>query len=98
MAKQAEEIKLPDGKITDNDKAVVVLVIGESARKANFQLYGYKRANNPRLSKQQGLKVFQAQSCATFTTAGVSQRTAATCTNRCLTMPSEQVPTWFGAL
>ena len=71
MAKQAEEIKLPDGKITDNDKAVVVLVIGESARKANFQLYGYKRANNPLLSKQQGLKVFQAQSCATFTTAGV---------------------------
>jgi lipid A ethanolaminephosphotransferase len=46
-------------------------VIGESARKANFQLYGYKRANNPLLSKQQGLKVFQAQSCATFTTAGV---------------------------
>ena len=71
MAKQAEEIKLPDGKITDNEKAVVVLVIGESARKANFQLYGYKRANNPLLSKQQGLKVFQAQSCATFTTAGV---------------------------
>ena len=71
MAKQAEEIKLPDGKITNNEKAVVVLVIGESARKANFQLYGYKRANNPLLSKQQGLKVFQAQSCATFTTAGV---------------------------
>ena len=71
MAKQAEEIKLPDGKITDNDKAVVVLVIGESARRANFQLYGYNRANNPLLSKQQGLKVFQAQSCATFTTAGV---------------------------
>jgi lipid A ethanolaminephosphotransferase len=38
---QAEEIKLPDGKITDNEKAVVVLIIGESARKANFQLYGY---------------------------------------------------------
>ena len=71
MAKQAEEIKLPDGKITDNDKAVVVLVIGESARRANFQLYGYKRANNPLLSKQQGLKAFKATSCATFTTAGV---------------------------
>ena len=69
-SKQAEEIKLPDGKITDNEKAVVVLVIGESARKANFQLYGYHRANNPLLSKQQGLKVFQATSCATYTTAG----------------------------
>ena len=52
---QAEEIKLPDGKITDNEKAVVVLVIGESARKANFQLYGYKRDTNPLLSKQKEL-------------------------------------------
>jgi len=67
---QAEEIKLPDGKIKDNEKAVVVLVIGESARKANFQLYGYKRETNPLLSKQKNLKVFQATSCATYTTAG----------------------------
>ena len=68
--KQAEEIKLPDGKFTDDEKAVVVLVIGESARKANFQLYGYQRDTNPLLSKQQELKVFQATSCATYTTAG----------------------------
>jgi lipid A ethanolaminephosphotransferase len=68
--KQAEEIKLPDGKITDDDKAVVVLVIGESARKANFQLYGYKRDTNPLLSKVKDLKVFETQSCATYTTAG----------------------------
>ena len=67
---QVEEIKLPDGKITDNEKAVVVLVIGESARKANFQLYGYQRDTNPLLSKQEGLKVYQATSCATYTTAG----------------------------
>ena len=68
--KQAEEIKLPDGKFTDDEKTVVVLVIGESARKANFQLYGYQRDTNPLLSKQQELKVFQATSCATYTTAG----------------------------
>ena len=67
---QAEEIKLPDGQIVDNEKAVVVLVIGESARKANFQLYGYDRNTNPLLSKQEGLKVYQATSCATYTTAG----------------------------
>ena len=70
QSKKAEEIKLPDGKITDNEKAVVVLVIGESARKANFQLYGYQRDTNPLLSKQEELKVFQANSCATYTTAG----------------------------
>ena len=68
--KQAEEIKLPDGRITDNEKAVVVLVIGESARKANFQLYGYQRNTNPLLSKQKDLKVYQANACATYTTAG----------------------------
>lgn len=67
---QAEEIKLPDGTIADHEKAVVVLVIGESARKANFQLYGYERDTNPLLSKQEGLKVYQANACATYTTAG----------------------------
>ena len=67
---QAEEIKLPEGTITDHEKAVVVLVIGESARKANFQLYGYQRDTNPLLSKQEGLKVYEARSCATYTTAG----------------------------
>ena len=68
--KQAEEIKLLDGRITDNEKAVVVLVIGESARKANFQLYGYQRPTNPLLSQVPDLKVYQATSCATYTTAG----------------------------
>ncbi len=67
---QAEEIKLPEGTITDHEKAVVVLVIGESARKANFQLYGYGRPTNPLLSRQEGLRVYQATSCATYTTAG----------------------------
>ena len=68
--KQQEEIKLPDGRIADNEKAVVVLVIGESARKANFQLYGYRRQTNPLLAKQKDLRVYQATSCATYTTAG----------------------------
>ena len=67
---QAEEIKLPDGRILDEEKTVVVLVIGESARKANFQLYGYQRDTNPLLSKRADLKVYEATSCATYTTAG----------------------------
>jgi lipid A ethanolaminephosphotransferase len=68
--KQQVEIKLPDGKITDAEKAVVVLVIGESARKANFGLYGYQRDTNPLLKKRTDLKVYEATSCATYTTAG----------------------------
>ena len=67
---QAEEIRLPDGQIMDHEKAVVVLVIGESARKANFQFYGYKRNTNPLLAKQADLKVYEANACATYTTAG----------------------------
>ena len=67
---QQEEIKLPDGRITDDEKAVVVLVIGESARKANFQLYGYQRDTNPLLKQRADLKVYEATSCATYTTAG----------------------------
>ena len=38
---------------------VYVLVIGETARSANFQLYGYSRATNPELSKEKGLLVFR---------------------------------------
>ena len=68
--KQAEEIKLPDGRIADDEKAVVVLVVGESARKANFSLYGYQRDTNPLLKQHRDLRVYQATSCATYTTAG----------------------------
>lgn len=67
---QQVEIKLPDGKITDEEKAVVVLVIGESARKSNFGLYGYQRDTNPLLKQRADLQVYEATSCATYTTAG----------------------------
>lgn len=38
---------------------VYVLVIGETARADNFQLYGYERETNPLLSKTDGLSVFR---------------------------------------
>lgn len=66
-----EEILLPDAKIADNEKSVIVLVIGESARSANFALYGYERNTNPLLSKMPNVIHFPATSCATYTTAGV---------------------------
>ena len=43
-----EEIKIEDAAIATEGKDVVVLVIGESARKANFSLYGYERDTNPK--------------------------------------------------
>lgn len=38
---------------------VYALVVGETARAANFSLYGYKRETNPLLSKIEGLTAFQ---------------------------------------
>lgn len=66
-----KEILLPDATITDSSKSVVVLVIGESARKQNFSLYGYSKNTNPLLSKVSNLYHFDATSCATYTTEGV---------------------------
>jgi lipid A ethanolaminephosphotransferase len=66
-----KEILLPDATIKDNQKSVVVLVIGESARSENFSLYGYSKNTNPYLSKTPGVYHFNATSCATYTTAGV---------------------------
>ncbi len=69
--KNEKEMLLPNAVIKDNQKSVVVLVIGESARSQNFSLYGYKKNTNPLLSKTQNLFHFNATSCATYTTAGV---------------------------
>ncbi|ATA90605.1 phosphoethanolamine--lipid A transferase EptA [Capnocytophaga stomatis] len=66
-----KEILLPDATIKDNEKSVVVLVIGESARSQNFSLYGYSKNTNPLLSKTKNVFHFEATSCATYTTAGV---------------------------
>lgn len=69
--KNEKEILLPNAVIKDNKKSVVVLVIGESARRQNFSLYGYKKNTNPLLSKTEGVFHFDAVSSATYTTAGV---------------------------
>ncbi len=66
-----EQIKLPDATITDNEKAVMVLVIGESARSENFSLYGYQKNTNPLLSQMSDVHHYKTESCATYTTAGV---------------------------
>ena len=69
--KNEKEILLPNATIKDNEKSVVVLVIGESARRANFSLYGYDKNTNPLLSKIPNVFHFDATSDATYTTAGV---------------------------
>ena len=66
-----KEILLPDATIKDEEKSVVILVIGESARSENFSLYGYPKNTNPLLSKIPNVFHYKATSNATYTTAGV---------------------------
>jgi len=56
-----------------HDKPLVLfLVVGETARAANFQLGGYSRATNPELSGRQDLVYFDhATSCGTSTAISV---------------------------
>lgn len=68
-AANQEEILLPDGSIDDVPTAVV-LVIGESARKANFSLYGYSKLTNPLLAQRDDIHCLNAVSCATYTIGG----------------------------
>lgn len=65
-----KEIKLPDARIITSGKDVCVLIIGESARRDHFSLYGYERETNP-LLKEDSVKVFIAKSAATYTTEGL---------------------------
>lgn len=65
-----QEIKLPDATIASQSKDVVVLIIGESARRQNFSLYGYHKQTNP-LLENRDVTALLATSAATYTTAGV---------------------------
>ena len=66
----AKEILLPNATIATAGKDVCVLVIGESARRDHFSLYGYERETNPLLASDD-VTALMAKSAATYTTAGV---------------------------
>ncbi len=56
----------------ENQKpATVILVVGETARKANFSLYGYAQKTNPLLEKQPIHVLQNATSCGTSTLVSV---------------------------
>ena len=59
---------LPDARFVNDEKTVVILVIGESARRRNFSMYGYARATNPVLSVSGAVPLANTEACATYTT------------------------------
>lgn len=63
---------LPDGSFDDEDKMVVVLVIGETARAKNFAFYGYERDTNPLLREVKALALPNTKACSTYTTASIA--------------------------
>jgi len=65
-----KEIKLPDAIISSKDRELFVLIIGESARRDHFSLYGYEKETNP-LLKKDSVTALVATSASTYTTAGV---------------------------
>ena len=65
-----KEIMLPDAVISNDSKDVCILIIGESARRDHFSLYGYEKMTNPLLAED-NVTALIANSAATYTTAGV---------------------------
>ncbi len=70
--KNKKQILLPHATFKNNNKILVVLVIGESARANNFSLYGYNKKTNPYLEKLHVIALKPAVSTATYTTASVN--------------------------
>lgn len=68
--RNAKEILLPDTAINSDSRDVCVLIIGESARRDHFSLYGYERETNPYTVKD-SVTALIADASATYTTAGV---------------------------
>ncbi|MBP5538764.1 MAG: DUF1705 domain-containing protein [Bacteroidales bacterium] len=64
--KNVQEIPLPDATFADDEPQVLVLMIGESARRDHFSYYGYERNTNP-YTASDGLTALVADSYTTYT-------------------------------
>lgn len=64
-------VELPVGQIKNQQKMLVMLVIGETARAANFSLFGYDRETNPKLKDLSIATLANTTACSTYTTASI---------------------------
>ena len=86
---------LPAAHFARQGKTVVVLVIGESARAANFSLYGYARPTNPQLAEAGAIALRNARSCSTYTTASLQCMLSHTDTSSKLFHNEEALPSYL---
>ena len=68
--KNVKEIPLPDATAASQTRDVCVLMIGESARRDHFSLYGYPKETNP-YTVRDSVVALLADASATYTSAGV---------------------------
>lgn len=54
-------------KATSDKKVVSIVIVGETARSANFSLYGYPRETTPNLAKEDVISFSHVASCGTAT-------------------------------
>lgn len=71
LSTSREQTLLPAASFVANEKTIVFLVIGESARAQNFSLYGYRRPTNPLLAESGVVALPRSRACATYTTASL---------------------------
>ena len=71
MKQNEKRVLLPNATFLNQDEKLVVLIIGESARSANFSLYGYNKQTNPNLIKQNIQVLKNTKSSTTYTTASI---------------------------
>jgi len=71
MSSPHEQTLLPAARFENDEKTIVFLVIGESAREQNFSLYGYNRITNPLLKELGVIALANSHACATYTTASL---------------------------
>ncbi len=97
MMQTRELTLLPPAQFTHDEKkkTVVVLVIGESARAADFSLYGYARDTNPLLRQAGAMAIRGAHSCSTYTTASVQCILANADTSNTLFYNYEALPSYL---
>ncbi|CAG8865602.1 Phosphoethanolamine transferase EptA [Pseudomonas fluorescens] len=68
----AQDARLDGSWARHSRKSLTVLVVGESARAANFGILGYPRDTTPELNKEEGLVAFsKVTSCGTETAVSV---------------------------
>ena len=86
---------LPPATFTKNEKTVVILVLGESARAQSFSLYGYQRTTNPLLANTSSIALQNTVACSTYTTASLHCILSATDTGAPFAEQHEPLPTYL---